>query len=161
MCLYKIIYILSRTCRYPNVQISMENCLFPDKFPFLSDLLSQKFSSKNNREACFRMSVKYYSKNSRPKRNYKIVYCSLKNMSLRGIGARGDTQYQNFNSFFGVVNILKRNIFGKPIWFDVQAYFSELKAFFANLFSKDTSVSILSIHLHNLGTCIGQIKHQI
>ena len=39
--------------------------------------------------------------------------------------------------------------------------FSELKAFLANLFSKDSSVSILSIYLHHLGRCIRQIKRQI
>ena len=38
--------------------------------------------------------------NFRPKPNYKIAYYSLKNMSLGGIGARGDTKRQNFNSFF-------------------------------------------------------------
>ena len=30
----------------------------------------------------------------------EIVYCSLKNMSLHGNGARGDTKCQNFDIFF-------------------------------------------------------------
>ena len=39
--------------------------------------------------------------------------------------------------------------------------FSELKAFFANLFSKDSSFSILRIYLHHLGGCIRELKRQI
>ena len=38
--------------------------------------------------------------NSRPKTNYKIVYYSLKHMSLRGIKDHGDTKYQNFENAF-------------------------------------------------------------
>ena len=38
--------------------------------------------------------------NSHPKPNLKIVYSSLKNMSLCGTGAHRDTKYQKFNSFF-------------------------------------------------------------
>ena len=38
--------------------------------------------------------------NSRPKPNYKIVYCSLKSILLRGIVARGDTKSKNLHSFF-------------------------------------------------------------
>ena len=33
--------------------------------------------------------------NSRPKPNYKIVYRSLKSLSVCGIGARGDTKCHN------------------------------------------------------------------
>ena len=38
--------------------------------------------------------------NSYQKPNYNIVSCFLKNASLRGIEARGDTKWQNFNNFF-------------------------------------------------------------
>ena len=37
--------------------------------------------------------------NSHPKPNLKIVYCSLKNMSLCGIGVHRETKCQKFNSF--------------------------------------------------------------
>ena len=38
--------------------------------------------------------------NSYQKPNYNIVSCFLKNASLRGVEARGDTKWQNFNNFF-------------------------------------------------------------
>ena len=43
--------------------------------------------------------INLFQNNSCRKPNYKIVYCSLKNTSLDGIGACGDTKYQNFDSF--------------------------------------------------------------
>ena len=54
-----------------------------------------------------------------------------------------------------------KKVFGKPILFYVKVYFSELKVFFANLFSKDSSVSVLTIYFHHLGGCVRQIKRQI
>ena len=53
-----------------------------------------------------------------------------------------------------------KKVFGKPILFYVKVYFSELKVFFANLFSKDSSVSVLTIYFHHLGGCVRQIKRQ-
>ena len=63
---------------------------------------SKKFHCKQNREACFRfIYVKQIIQNiSRKKKNEnKIVYSSLKNMLLHGIGARVDVKCQNLNSF--------------------------------------------------------------
>ena len=37
--------------------------------------------------------------NSHQKPNYKIVYCSLKDMLLQGIRPCGDTKYQSFDNF--------------------------------------------------------------
>ena len=55
----------------------------------------------------------------------------LENMSLGGIGACGDTKYQNFDSIFEETKIPRKGkVFGKPICFDVKVYFSELKAYF-------------------------------
>ena len=57
--------------------------------------------------------------NSRPKPNYKIVYCPLKTISLCGIGACGDTKCQNSNSKSFLEKEKERSqkdkVFGKPI----------------------------------------------
>ena len=57
--------------------------------------------------------------NSLPKPNYNVVSSYLKNMSLGGNGARGDTKCQNFNSVFFFFlkkgKYLKKEVFSKPI----------------------------------------------
>ena len=52
--------------------------------------------------------------NSSPKPNYKIAYYSLKHMLLRGIRARGDTKYQNFDNIFKD-RLTSRKRKGRPI----------------------------------------------
>ena len=91
----------------------------------------------------------------------EIVYCSLKNMSLHGNGARGDTKCQNFDIF------LKKGKYVEKEKFLVnssdlmsKSISSELKAFFSNPFL-ERLISILSIYFHDLGGCIRQIKLQI
>ena len=68
--------------------------------------------------------------NSRLKTYYKIVYFSLKNVSLRGIGTREGTKCQYFNSLIS----RKGKFFGKPIWFDVKTYFFRIESIFCKLF---------------------------
>ena len=69
-------------------------------------------------------STQIIQNNSRPKANYQIVYCSLKNMSLGGIGDCGHTKYQNFDSIFEERKISRKGkAFGKSIPFDVIVYF--------------------------------------
>ena len=67
-------------------------------------------------------------------------------MSLGGIGAREDTKCQNVLA--NLSNLMSKFIF------------SELKACFAKPFPKGL-ISVLSVYLHHLGRCIGQIKLQI
>ena len=68
-------------------------------------------------------------------------------MSLRGIGARRDTKCQYFNSLIP----RKRKFLVNLSDLTSKFIFSELKAFFANRFSKHSSVSIRSIYLHHFG----------
>ena len=87
--------------------------------------------------------INLFQNNSCPKPNYKIVYCSLKNTSLDGIGACRDAKYQNFDSF------LKKGKYHEKEKFLVNLsnliiFFSELKVRFANHFPKRLT-SILSI----------------
>ena len=78
--------------------------------------------------------------NSRPKKNCKILYCSLKNMSNR-IEALGNTKCRNLISFFEKRWIYwKRKAFVESIWH--WSFFSELKGYLAKLFLKRLSVSI-------------------
>ena len=83
----------------------------------------------------------------------------MKSMSLCGMGTKMLKLQQHL---WREVNTLWRNVFGKTIWFDVKVYFfRKYKAFFTNLFSKDSSIIVCSIYLHHLAVCIKQIKHQI
>ena len=82
----------------------MENCFYPDKFPFFLMFCIGYCNFLVNEIA--RLFLGLYmlddiiQNNSHPKPNLKIVYCSLKNMSLCGTGAHRDAKYQKFNSFF-------------------------------------------------------------
>ena len=49
--------------------------------------------------------------NLRPKLNNKIVYCSLKNTSLGGNGARGDKKYKNSTAFLNKGKYLEKQDF--------------------------------------------------
>ena len=98
--------------------------------------------------------------NSHPKPDYKIVYCSVKSMWNCRIGARGIEKAKTSTASLKRGKYLEK----KSFWVNLsdlmsKFIFSELKAFFANLFSKDSSVSILHIYLHHLGRCTRQIKH--
>ena len=76
--------------------------------------------------------------NSRPKQNWKIAYCSLKNMSLQRIGARGDTECQSLKSFLKRDEYIKK----KKLLLNLSTiFFSELEGSLAKPFSKRLSVS--------------------
>ena len=48
--------------------------------------------------------------NSRQKQNWKIVYCSLKNMSLHRIGAHADTNYNCQTIIITFINHINNSI---------------------------------------------------
>ena len=75
-------------------------------------------------------------------------------MTLREIGALGDTKCQNLNSF---KHFETGKFLANPSDLMSRFIFSELKGFSAKPFSKRL-MSILSIYLHHLEECMRQIK---
>ena len=79
-------------------------------------------------------------------------------MSLVGIGACGDTKYQNFDSFFQD----RKNLEQEKILVNLSDSMSKfiflgLKASFTSPFPKRL-ICILSVYLYNLGEFARQIK---
>ena len=98
------------------------------------------------------MRVKYYSGKFAPETKLENYYCSLKNMLLHGIGARGDTNAKTSTAFSKKGEYIENEKHLLNL-FDIKVFFFRVESILSKAFLKKT-ISIFSIHLQHLGNPI-------